>query len=794
VSVSEDGIEQRIDAALAQRRLLHPVVKELARSLSTVEDEFSTLTRQLDTVATAAAVDAGVSAAIEALLADPATGRARAATLRARIDEVRAAVAVVSKRVHRDTLNLGVIGLTKHGKSTLLRSITGLHEDIIPTSKIKSTTAAVSRIYHRAGPASAQVDLHDWAGFRDSYLAPLFRLAKENGGQPPRTVEEFAAYTYKAETNLDDRDVEAERFRKKLRIASASLPSYRSLLSGRGGQPVDIANLRPYVAYPQGDRPDTACPYHAVKEVRIWTEFLTGSTRIGLVDLPGPGESGLVDRHFVRDLTNDVDLFIMIKKPDTTNAAVTDPDWTPLEQAREAAGGVPLRDLVFCVVNDHVGVDGDHSYFDAACADLETEIGNKWKISWVGVDVKDPDAVREKVMTAVLTHLAERIADMDTAALHDTRRQVTELTADVTAFAMQIAAATDRLLLDLPDEQDLLEQRANALRRQVGANMKKLAARYRAEAKTDPDPELTKTATAVAQNVGDWIDSRLGRPADGQWDEVRDALMVELGTIVDTEYARVREKFITEYRRIDGSTERAIARLHDDVADVLRISLTDTLVPGEPAALDHLRREATRLQAATLAGELTFVLDGLSRSYGSILLRVIGPIIQQIRPWSGPDGVDSFDEPDDARDLRKRDPFTPRDTGPATAAPVGTGGAGPAGRRLRPTRDRVPGSMEELRSQLTESAQVVAARLDKALRAEAIAVTGVLAAAVMSMGDRMTEATHTREYVKLCGPHRHAIWPDDFSGGTALLSTELDRTGAAARALMQSLLAVPTGW
>ncbi len=58
----------------------------------------------------------------------------------------------IRNRIDRDTVNIGVIGRAKAGKSTLLRTITDLGEEAIPSTELNPTTAARSRILHSPRP------------------------------------------------------------------------------------------------------------------------------------------------------------------------------------------------------------------------------------------------------------------------------------------------------------------------------------------------------------------------------------------------------------------------------------------------------------------------------------------------------------------------------------------------------------------------------------------------------------------------------------------------------------------
>src|SRR5579859_5651397 len=101
----------------------------------------------------------------------------------------------IKNRIDRDTVNIGVLGRAKAGKSTLLRTITDLGEETIPSTELNPTTAARSRILHSPGRNGAEITLFTWDEFRDSYLAPLHRDAGCEG-RVPQTPDAFAGHRY----------------------------------------------------------------------------------------------------------------------------------------------------------------------------------------------------------------------------------------------------------------------------------------------------------------------------------------------------------------------------------------------------------------------------------------------------------------------------------------------------------------------------------------------------------------------------------------------------------------------
>jgi hypothetical protein len=290
----ELDVQARIAEALEGRRSQRGFVDELASTWTALVRGFEGLVTAMD-AADRSSRDAAQTADSNIRVRETVTGFLQSRQdgagsavelLRARLEEARQQVDTVCARVRRDTVNMGVVGSTKAGKSTLLRTITGLPDSVIPSSQFNPTTAAPSRIYHVAGQQSASLEMHMWESFRDSYLRPLHKLAKL--GRVPQTPGDFVGQSYPAVGSESAGGAGADKYLSKLLIAQSSFASYEGLLSGPRIGTVELSELRPYVSYPFAGDPPNHRPYHAVRGTKILQQFPeVVAINLGLIDLPG---------------------------------------------------------------------------------------------------------------------------------------------------------------------------------------------------------------------------------------------------------------------------------------------------------------------------------------------------------------------------------------------------------------------------------------------------------------------------------------------------------------------------
>ncbi len=266
--------------------------------------------------------------------------------------EALAALAVTRARVSRHTVNIGVSGRARNGKSTLLQSLSGLDDEQIPTGRGQPVTAVRSRIFHSDTARGARLTMHSALSFCTEVVGPYFQvlgLAPE-----PRTVDEFARFDLPGAVR-DLPSAQVDRLRPvlaRLQEMQESLPSFRHLLTGEV-RDVDLEDLRRWVAYPA---PDSGVPdrrYLAVRDAVITTAFpISDVVELGLLDLPGLGEMvPRAEEHHLAGLENDVDFVVVVKRPTDTNAMWSSEDQSSLDLIGRACGAASVRDFMTILVN-----------------------------------------------------------------------------------------------------------------------------------------------------------------------------------------------------------------------------------------------------------------------------------------------------------------------------------------------------------------------------------------------------------------------------------------------------------
>lgn len=645
------GVADRINAVLEARRARVPVVEaEISRweRVLRLLDDLGKTVREFDSGG------AGGDAAA-------AIGGLDAAALSAQAAGALGALAAVRAKVGRRTVNIGVSGRARNGKSTLLQSLSGLSDEQIPTGRGQPVTAVRSRIQHSASRADAQLTMHSEQSFCDEVLAPYHGVL--GIASPPRTLDEFAAHRYPSgEDSPDGKEGAGLRghpqfgpMLARLREMQESLGTFRPHLTG-GARGAGLDGLRRWVAYPPPPSGPADGPpdrrYLAVRDVVINCPFpIDDVVALGLVDLPGLGE--LVphaEEHHLAGLENDVDFVLMVKRPTDTGALWSTEDAQAQELVRRAGGAVSVRDFMAIVVNTG---DCARVNVEALNADIDKRLnegvpGRFHRV--VNVDAADREQVRDRVLNVVLDHLAEALPRMDAASIGQAL--------DASAAARRdVLAAVDGALAGLrsimtPTATEELIARAEALRLEVAESLQAWVETLRERAADGyDDPEFHARVKEVAGDVRAWILDGFGEGTDAWTRRALGRMRLNKSSASFAEGAlnEVRVEVSRRFSAIDDLLSRRRERFWAELVAALgpRLGrLLDAGAPGGPAADPEraLRGLAERLREApepcpVLAESVDLVLD-VRLDYRTRVLPKVRRSLELLLPQSRGDAAE----------------------------------------------------------------------------------------------------------------------------------------------------------
>jgi hypothetical protein len=386
-------LRQFIERVLAKRQAQKPKFEAVEQDLRDLGRHLEQL-RQLAT-ATSASDDA------------PPELRQRAASLATGIDALESQVsdgiartANLLARFSKNTINIGVAGKARQGKSTILQAISGLDNRVIPTSDGLPCTGAKSRILHRTNDPHAEIEYYK----AEEFLREIVHAYYEELGLPnlPPTLDEFER-SLPPKPNFEKPEEHAVY--EKLKDLHARIGAYRPYLS-RPPQRIGLDEVRDYVSQEDGRK-----RYLAVRCANIHVPFPNGDvTGLAIVDLPGLGEiaKGHSEK-LVTSLQREVDAIVLVKLPADSGDDWFAADIKVFNEVKKAVPELDLADWLFVVLN--VKDDGRNARQVEILKTRPLHIGSSPRL--LAVNCLQSEAVRQGVFMEVLRHLEENLERID---------------------------------------------------------------------------------------------------------------------------------------------------------------------------------------------------------------------------------------------------------------------------------------------------------------------------------------------------------------------------------------------
>ncbi|MEU9128365.1 hypothetical protein AB0D08_09690 [Kitasatospora sp. NPDC048540] len=716
------SIREQLDEVLRRRGEYRPVVEEEI-------DRWTRIGQLVATLGEAAAPDL----AGEPDPAQPVLGAPDTAEMAAAVEDCLGVLATVRARVNRGTVNIGVSGRARNGKSTVLQALSGLDDRQIPSGRGQPVTAVRSRIYHSATDRGARLRMHTAASFLAEVIAPYH--AELGLGRAPQSVEEFARHGYgHVADGLGPQDKpRLAPVLARLQEAQEAVESYRPYLTGET-RTVDLTDIRQWVAYPEPSA-QAARPYLAVRDAAITCAFpLEDLTALGLVDMPGLGE--LVPRaeeHHLDGLRNDIDFVIVVKRPTDTNSMWAQEDARALQLIGSVCTTADVRDFALVLVNTGGCLPENIA---ALQDDLDKRLNNAsgGRGYWVvAADGADRDAVRDQVLRPVLEHLALALPRMDRAAIEDAVRVCEEhrerIAEQAAAWAQRLRAAA------VPTSTEQSIARAEELRAEVAASVQGWVDTLKGRAADDfEDTEFYERITEVHQEVRAWVLDGFGQGADAWRQRALNRFRVDRASLpfASAELNRIRVEMARRFSAVDSLLSRRRDEYWAGLAAALGPRLTllveDTAGPAQHVLSDlaAVLRDAPE-PCPELAETLGFALD-VRLDYRTRALPRVRRALEVLLP-----------EPDDPA----------HDSGPATLLSV-------------PRTDEGAGLLLE---RITQLARQAAYDAQGVLAQE----PGTTAQVLFAYGEQFEDAfvraeSSEAEFRRLVAGFQDRLWPGDRTG------------------------------
>ena len=513
-------------------------------------------------------------------------------------------------RISRPTLNIGVVGRMRQGKSTFLQRLSGLTNNEIPALKGGACTAVRSKIYHHNGETKAIVTLHSEQSFLAEVIAPYYDTL--GLGTQPGSLDEFANTSF---PNTLKGGAANQTMYDHLRIDyHHNLRQYRSSIQAGAPREIDInkEDIPAYVVQQRDTRNRLKTFTHlAVREVKIYCRFdQLEVTNLGLVDVPGMGDTRLGDSEIILEtLGREVDAVLFFRRPDSMGFQWEQDDLDLYDLADKALPD--LADRAFMILN-HQRVDGDNLH---ACKALQEGLGKIAVVESAIVDCANPEEANQ-LLDRVLQYLDKQILKLEEQHAHSCQTNLLELhqrmqeELEKSRYVMRASTQENQLFRRLSKE--FFQNLSNGLRELLIA-----LEQEQSSIDTDFERVVQVALAACANDSGIPSEEEIINRTRGF--DLHDSYGAAYCVLVPELRAHLSENFLA----LDNGLQQAANKLKERVAKVL-------IEKGELGGLTNAKGAAF-LDAITeiLAEsgnplELGFrTLATFNISYGSLVLRLI---------------------------------------------------------------------------------------------------------------------------------------------------------------------------
>ncbi|MGA9378565.1 MAG: dynamin family protein, partial [Phormidium sp.] len=553
------------------------------------------------------------------------------------------------KRFYRDTLNIGVVGKAREGKSTLLRSISGLSSEEIPTSDRQHCTGVKVIIRHGNSLeylSSAETYGEIWFYTESTFLNEVIALYyKELSlGKSPSTLDEFAKIGAIPELPNHLKNIsEFESKYTKLHEYQKNLNHYRHLMQAPSPRVICKSDIREYVAQ-HNSAGEQIYNYVAVREARVTCSFPQSDVgQIALVDMPGLGDTTVGDEQkLIKALGEDVDFVLFMRLPNPTGAYWDIENHIGLyDKVRGALTELPIEKWSFMILNRIVGQSPANDnlknceYLQQTIKDVNIKV-----VDCVIANCQNTEEVNHKILDPILDYLANYMSILDQEYASVRRRSVNRLHHNIQKFIKKAKTAFGEAELHdmwFPVFINLFNDLWNNLSVSLESLLDSLAAE-----RDIPNSEFSELVNNVVQNCQD----NPGIPSIAQIEQLR-ASLGGYQAAYNTSLNNVRTYISQQFLSIDKGLKVYVQEIKFKVAKVLvEQGALGKLIPSEVQGAELIKMIANSLiksESNTLESEklhnikLGFeILSEFNLSYREVMQHRIRKQLDRLMPDKAP--------------------------------------------------------------------------------------------------------------------------------------------------------------
>jgi Dynamin family len=393
--MSNEHLSQKIAEVIAKRQLLATKIEPVQHHLYGLSQEVGQLNRSYRRLQNSIQ-SSGIKANLESFDLAPLE-----AAIQIELEQLQK----LHDRTSRPTLNIGVVGLMRQGKSTLLQQLSELSDQEIPARDGAACTAVQSNIYHQDTETYADVIMHSEQSFLDEVIAPYFE--KLGLGRSPMSLDEFAAW----QPRFNRTETLHETMYDHLRLDyHANLHHYRSELHPGNPRSLRIEQqaIPQFVSQERNQQGQLTTYQHiSVRQVKIFCRFRQfGVDRLGLVDVPGLGDTRLGDEEMMlRALGTEADVVLFLRRPDRADQW-KEPDFNLYDSAVKALPDLATRS--FMVLNHQTNAGDNYE----TCKMLQQTLGRMKFVDALISNCAESEQANQ-VLARVLGYLENNIVKLE---------------------------------------------------------------------------------------------------------------------------------------------------------------------------------------------------------------------------------------------------------------------------------------------------------------------------------------------------------------------------------------------